>query len=68
MQKPYEPPALGKSSRITPVGGEEVSNIENKNVKIIKSIEANLRKTVGWEEISNIANKNVKIIKLIEAN
>ena len=24
VQKPYEPPALGKSSRITPVGGEEV--------------------------------------------
>jgi len=23
VQKPYEPPALGKSSRITPVGGEE---------------------------------------------
>ena len=23
VQKPYEPPALGKSSRITPVGGAE---------------------------------------------
>ena len=25
VQKPYEPPALGKSSRITPVGGVEES-------------------------------------------
>jgi hypothetical protein len=31
VQKPYEPPALGKSSRITPVGGEEVTAISSQS-------------------------------------
>ena len=31
LAKPYEPPALGKSSRITPVGGEEVTAVSSQS-------------------------------------
>lgn len=56
VQKPYEPPALGKSSRITPVGGEEPpvssqstgsSCMETDSVEVLSVIRYNKNKVTS---------------------
>jgi len=56
VQKPYEPPALGKSSRITPVGGEEPpvssqstgsSCMETDSVEVLSVIRYNKNKATS---------------------